>query len=143
MENSSKAKKILSILLAMLLMMQCMPLPALSTDIIADGVQYESELQNFWNLLQDENETDIKIAYLGGSVTHGTGASDRDATSWRSILSQWFVDNFGPGTSYNKNITSINCAVGGSGSYFGSYRMYQDCEFDSANPRICSLLNTR
>ena len=134
MENSSKAKKILSILLAMLLMMQCMPLPALSTDIIADGVQYESELQNFWNLLQDENETDIKIAYLGGSVTHGTGASNRDSTSWRAILSQWFVDNFGPGTSYNKNITSINCAVGGSGSYFGSYRMYQDCEFDSANP---------
>ncbi|MBQ9760848.1 MAG: hypothetical protein IJW16_05825, partial [Clostridia bacterium] len=125
-----KAKKVLSVLLAMVLMMQCLPLEVIS----ADGVKPESELQNFWNLLQDENETDIKIAYLGGSVTHGTGASNRDATSWRAILSQWFVDNFGPGTSYNKNITNINCAVGGSGSYFGSYRMYQDCEFDSDNP---------
>ena len=130
MAISLKAKKILSVLLAMVLMLQCIPLTA----VFAVGETPESELQNFWNLLQDESETDIKIAYLGGSVTHGTGASDRDATSWRAILSQWFVDNFGPGTSYNKNITNINCAVGGSGSYFGSYRMYQDCEFDSDNP---------
>ena len=130
MTFSSKAKKFLSILLAMVLMMQYVPFAAFA----ADGGKPESELQNFWNLLQDESKTDIKIAYLGGSVTHGTGASNRDATSWRAILSQWFVDNFGPGTSYNKNITNISCAVGGSGSYFGSYRMYQDCEFDSANP---------
>lgn len=84
--------------------------------------------------MQDENETELKVAYLGGSVTVGSGSSDASTKSWRALVGQWFVDNFGPGTTYNKNVTNVHAAIGATGSYFGSYRVWQDCQLGSDNP---------
>ncbi len=123
-------KKFISVLISVMLVLSCIPMSALAVD----GSLPESSLQNFWLLLNDESETEIKVAYLGGSVTVGSGASDISKTSWRALVGQWLIDNYGPGTSYNKNITNVNAAIGATGSYFGSYRAWKDCEFGSDNP---------
>jgi acyl-CoA thioesterase-1 len=58
------------------------------------------------------------IAYLGGSITEGAGASLPDGTSWRVLLSQWFEQ------SYPRNqFIFINAAVGGTTSELGAFRI--------------------
>ncbi|MBR5528692.1 MAG: InlB B-repeat-containing protein [Clostridia bacterium] len=64
----------------------------------------------------------------------GSGASDLSTTSWRARVGKWFVDTFGPESSYGKNVTNVHGAIGATGSYFGSYRVWRDCELGSDNP---------
>lgn len=123
-------KKLLSIVLAIVMVAACVPFTALAEDTALPA----SELQNLYLLLNDENETDLKVAYLGGSVTVGSGASDANTKSWRALVGQWFVDNFGPESSYGKNVTNVHAAIGATGSYFGAYRVFQDAKLGSDNP---------
>lgn len=62
------------------------------------------------------NEKKLTVAYLGGSVTSGTGGSD--GYCWRSATTQWFKDNFADAT-----ITEIDAGWGGTGSYWGFFRI--------------------
>ncbi len=128
--KTTNFKKLLSIVLAIVMVAACVPFTALAEDTALPA----SELQNLYLLLNDETETDLKVAYLGGSVTVGSGASDANTKSWRALVGQWFVDNFGPESSYGKNVTNVHAAIGATGSFFGAYRVFRDAQFGSDNP---------
>jgi lysophospholipase L1-like esterase len=56
---------------------------------------------------------EVKIAYLGGSITAQEG--------WRPKTLKWFRDRYP-----QAKITEINAAIGGTGSGLGVYRFQQD-----------------
>lgn len=60
-----------------------------------------------------ENGQEVRIAYLGGSIT--------DADGWRSQSHEWFNRQF-PSAS----VSQINAAIGGTGSDLGVFRLQQD-----------------
>jgi lysophospholipase L1-like esterase len=66
-------------------------------------------------LLRDEP---IVVAFLGGSITEGFGASNPEATSWRALTETYLKRRFP-----DKNIHCINAGVGGTNSAFGSHRL--------------------
>lgn len=80
-----------------------------------------SVLQNTYHRLTATGK--LNVAYLGGSVTQGTGLSwaDRDSKSWRGLTTAWLRSTF-PGAT----ITETNAAIGGTGSVFGTYRAMDD-----------------
>jgi acyl-CoA thioesterase I len=61
-----------------------------------------------WNdkLLRDEP---IVVAFLGGSITEGFGASDPEATSWRALTETYLKRRFP-----DKTIHCVNAGVGGT-----------------------------
>ena len=61
------------------------------------------------------------IAYFGGSITAGAGASNADKTSYRALMTQWLKDTFP-----QSQITEINAAIGGTGSDLGAFRNSYD-----------------
>lgn len=67
------------------------------------------------------NDKKLTIAYFGGSITEGAGASDQEKTSWRALTTQWFRDQFPQAT-----ITAINAALGGTGSDLGAFRLQSE-----------------
>ncbi|MFC4809781.1 SGNH/GDSL hydrolase family protein [Paenibacillus sp. GCM10023250] len=58
------------------------------------------------------------VAYLGGSITEGAGASVTDETSWRALNGRFLRERFGD-TAW----TFINAGVGGTTSTFGAHRL--------------------
>ena len=62
----------------------------------------------------------ITVAYLGGSITEGAGASDADTSSWRALTDRWLKQSF-PGSVP----TGINAGVGGTTSTFGAHRLQE------------------
>lgn len=76
-------------------------------------------LQNtYYKLMSDKK---LNIAYFGGSVTFGTGATNPETKSWRAITTSWFKSNF-PDTKISEN----KAAIGGTGTIFGAYRAIND-----------------
>ena len=63
----------------------------------------------------------VTIAYFGGSITAGAGASDGEKTSYRALVGQWFTTTF-PQAS----VTNVNAAIGGTGSDLGAFRLKRD-----------------
>ncbi|WP_167670305.1 SGNH/GDSL hydrolase family protein [Paenibacillus tianmuensis] len=60
----------------------------------------------------------VTIAFMGGSVTAGHGASDPEQTSYRARLIQYLTDSFKQ-TAFR----FIHAAVGGTDSVYGAYRL--------------------
>lgn len=58
----------------------------------------------------------LSVAYMGGSVTYGIGASDWKTTSYRALVTKWLRENFVDAT-----ITEYNMAVGNACSDYGVY----------------------
>lgn len=69
--------------------------------------------------LQDNHS--LTVAYLGGSLTAGSGAKRANETSWRAQTRDWFIKTFPDAT-----ITEVNAAIGGTGSGFGVFRVGND-----------------
>ncbi len=63
----------------------------------------------------------VTVAYLGGSITEGAGASDGNKTSYRALVTQWFRDTFP-----QSKITEVNAAIGGTPSNLGVFRLQHD-----------------
>ncbi|MHA6531377.1 SGNH/GDSL hydrolase family protein [Paenibacillus sp. BAC0078] len=62
----------------------------------------------------------LTVAFLGGSITEGAGASDADATSWRALTGQYLQ------TLYSDHpLRCINAGVGGTTSTFGAHRLQE------------------
>ncbi len=78
-----------------------------------------TSLQNFAAKINRGEE--VNVVYMGGSVTNGSGATEREANSWRAIVGKWLVENFP-----NAKINNINRAIGATGSLLGSYRVGYD-----------------
>jgi acyl-CoA thioesterase I len=68
-------------------------------------------------LLQNEP---IIVAFLGGSITEGYGASDPDRTSWRALTGAYLKERFPA-----KEFDFINAGVGGTTSSFGAHRLQE------------------
>ena len=62
-------------------------------------------------------EKKLTVAYLGGSVTSGTGSSNSNTKSWRAITRDWFKSTF-PEAS----VTEVSGSIGGTGAVFGVFR---------------------
>ena len=122
--------RVLALLLSCLLMISCIPLTVSAED--AAGAS-ELQLQNLAYILSDTTDTDLRIVYLGGSVTEGVGVTNHDADSWRALVGKYFDDL---GEKYGKTVTNINAAIGATGSYFGAYRLYQDGLFEKGVPDV-------
>ena len=65
------------------------------------------------------SEKNLKVGYLGGSVTGGTGGTD--GYSWASETTKWLKAKFPSAT-----VTEKNVAWGGTGSLWGYFRMGED-----------------
>lgn len=63
------------------------------------------------------NKTEIKAAFLGGSITQGACASDYGTKRWSTLVKNHLAETLG------KTVTEINEGWGGTGSSFGVYRM--------------------
>lgn len=74
-----------------------------------------------------DDKDEIRVAYLGGSITAGAGASSND-TRWTNQISQYLREKTG------KNVTQIDAGVGGTGSDYGVYRLNENVI--SQNPDI-------
>lgn len=83
------------------------------------GSYASSNLQNTFARLTTAHK--LNVAYLGGSITKGVGASNASTTSWRALTTSWLRTNF-PGAE----ITETNAGIGGTGSVFGVYRAIDD-----------------
>lgn len=59
----------------------------------------------------------VTIAYIGGSMTHGVGASDVNKTSYRAQVNNWFRTRFP-----NSKITELNASVSGTNSLYAAIR---------------------
>lgn len=119
----------LAVLLSVLLAIGCVPFAA-SADRSASAA---GDLSNLAYILNDESDTDLRIVYLGGSVTEGVGSIRHDTDSWRALVGQYFTDL---GEKYGKTVTNINAAIGATGSYFGAYRFYRDGLFEEGAPDV-------
>lgn len=71
--------------------------------------------------LKKLTEGKFTVAYFGGSITEGAGASDASKTSWRALTTEWFRNRF-PGAE----VTEIQAAIGGTGSDLGIFRCDRD-----------------
>ncbi len=76
-------------------------------------------LQNTYTKLN--NDKKLKIGYIGGSVTVGTGSTNKDANSWRAKTTQWFKTQFP-----NATISEVDASNGGTGSGWGVFRIEKD-----------------
>lgn len=85
--------------------------------ISGGAVKVKDTLSNTYHKLNSENE--LTVAYLGGSVTVGTGGAN--GYCWRTATDEWFKTNFP-----NAKITSVDAGFGGTGSYWGFFRIDED-----------------
>ena len=74
-------------------------------------------------------EKKLNVAYFGGSVTDGHGASAANETSWRALTTKWLKESYPSAT-----ITETNAAIGGTTSYFGLFRYQRDVK--PSNPDL-------
>lgn len=63
----------------------------------------------------------MTIAYVGGSITLGTGASNAEKTSYRALVTAWLRQHFP-----KAEITEINAALPTTGSLYGTMRARRD-----------------
>lgn len=69
----------------------------------------------------------LNVAYFGGSITYGTGATMPDRTSYRARVTSWLKNKY-PGAA----IRETNAAIGGTGTAYGIYRAVTDLKLESA-----------
>lgn len=61
----------------------------------------------------------VTVAFLGGSITEGAGASAADTTSWRALTGRYLQAAVG-----NRPLRCINAGVGGTDSTLGAHRLF-------------------
>ncbi len=71
----------------------------------------------------------LTVGYIGGSITDGSGVSNKNLYSWRALTNAWLRETY-PDAA----ITDINAAVGATGSYYGKCRI--DKDLISKNPDL-------
>ncbi len=122
----------LALVLSVLLAIGCVPFAASAEETALPA----SDLSNLAYILNNENDTDLRIVYLGGSVTAGAGATKANEGSWRALVGKWFTETVGEDSAYGKTVTNIDAGIGATGSFFGAYRFYQDAHCDEGAPDV-------
>lgn len=85
----------------------------LSTNEYDKYIYYRKSLQNTYARLTNDKE--LNVAYYGGSITQGYGASATE-NNWRLRTRRWFEKQFP-----EAKINEIYAAFGESGTFLGSY----------------------
>jgi lysophospholipase L1-like esterase len=62
----------------------------------------------------------VVVAYFGGSITAGAGASD-ESHCYRRLLTSYLRQQFG-----EDKVQEVNAAIGGTGSWLGAFRLRKD-----------------
>lgn len=70
-------------------------------------------IPNILKKLHSDSDEELRIAYLGGSITAAAG--------WRVKTLEWLKERYP-----NKNLSEIHAAIGGTGSDLGVFRLEQD-----------------
>lgn len=80
---------------------------------LADAVESHPRggLPNFFQKM--ESGKDVRIAYLGGSITEAQG--------WRPLTLKWFQQHYP-----QSKVIEINAAISGTGSDFGAFRLERE-----------------
>lgn len=118
-------KKVLCAVLTVIMLFSVCILPTMTvsaakTNNYSNYIKYRgNDLSNTYAKLKNGEE--VNILYYGGSVTNGYGASDAEKTSWRALVGRWLVENFP-----NATVNNINVSYGGTGSFFGAYRLNEE-----------------
>ena len=94
----------------------------------ASGSYASTALQNSY--VRAATAQKLNVAYLGGSITSGVGASDRSTTSYRALTTAWLKTKFPSAT-----ITETNAGIGGTGSVFGAYRLVDDLKLKDSEKK--------
>ncbi len=63
----------------------------------------------------------VTVAYIGGSITHGVGASDVNKTSYRALVNNWLRTRFP-----NSKINELNSSVSNTNSMYAAIRARRD-----------------
>lgn len=63
----------------------------------------------------------VSVAYLGGSISQGVGASDPNKSSYRALVNNWLRSRY-PKARFNE----LNATVAGTGSIYGAIRARRD-----------------
>lgn len=64
---------------------------------------------------------DITVGVIGGSITEGYSASDRERTSYACHMRNWWQERFPDIT-----VEYVNAGIGGTSSYLGVHRVQED-----------------
>jgi lysophospholipase L1-like esterase len=90
--------------------------------VYKSAVNYnEGDLTRLQNVFEKANSgEDITIAFLGGSITEGAGASDK-GNCYVFLVYKWWCEKFP-----NINVNLINAGIGGTSSYLGLHRLEED-----------------
>jgi lysophospholipase L1-like esterase len=81
----------------------------------------DGDLTRLKNVLKKASKgEDITIAFLGGSITEGAGASDK-SNCYVSLVYKWWCEKFP-----DINVNLINAGIGGTSSYLGLHRLDAD-----------------
>lgn len=67
----------------------------------------------------------VTIAYLGGSITAGAGASNPEKSSYRALITEWFRKNY-PKTEITELNAAINSGGASGSSLYGALRARRD-----------------
>ncbi|AIQ75828.1 MULTISPECIES: SGNH/GDSL hydrolase family protein [Paenibacillus] len=62
----------------------------------------------------------VTVAFLGGSITEGAGASEADTYSWRALIGKYLQERFA-----DQEFRFINAGVGGTNSTLGAHRLQE------------------
>lgn len=68
----------------------------------------------------------LTVAYFGGSITEGSGASNEDRLCFRALTTSWLRERYP-----ECEITEVQAAIGGTVSELGTYR----CDIDLASKK--------
>lgn len=109
-KTMKKMKKLLAVLLSL-----SMVLGMITVTAQAEGEVAQVVTHGYDNLNNEEG--DLVIGFIGGSITIGSNATDRYATH----VTNWFQEQYP-----NKNVTQVNAGMSGTPSNMGKYRLYQN-----------------
>ncbi|RYD34134.1 MAG: SGNH/GDSL hydrolase family protein [Verrucomicrobiaceae bacterium] len=82
--------------------------------------QIRDGLPSFFAKVATPGDEPVRVSYFGGSITAGAGASD-PKFSYRSRLTEWLKKQYP-----QAKIQPFNAAIGGTGSWLGAYRCWED-----------------
>ncbi len=89
----------------------------------AEKIVWEDTLKYLSNtytkLVEDKK---LNVAFMGGSVTDGYGATNSKEKGWPKAICDWLAEK------YDAEVIENRQSIGGTGSYFGSFRYAEDID---------------
>lgn len=91
-----------------------------------ENMSYQlTSLSNTWAKIK--NGESLNVAFIGGSITDGTGSTNSVQNGWPKLVCDWLT------SEYNITVTENRKSIGGTGSYLGAMRLEKEAFSDGAN----------